>query len=130
MAGIDDLDLPPGARNGLDGAELLGHEALEAKHQAAKRAGLFCSACDQPMDESGWEYISFRTDVREGDAVVLTARAFICNRPCCTDARATLEKTAGARRPWAPWHIFYVEAPDAPPADEDARPEATEPGSD
>lgn len=123
MAGLDDLSLPPGARDDgppTEGAALLGNEALEAKFEAMMKAGLFCSSCGQAMNEPGWEYVSVRTDIREGIPVVISGVAYICPRECCTEARAQLEKSAAGRRPWAPWHIFYVEAPDAPPAPPEA----------
>lgn len=119
------LALPPGVE-GVDGAELFGEAAFEAKVKAAKRAGLVCSACSQPIDDHGFEYVSFRTEMNEGDAVCVTGRAFICSRECCTDARATLENSAGARRQFPGWHFFYrevEEAPDAPPPDQGAEAE-------
>jgi hypothetical protein len=109
----DDLILPPGSdRPPTEGAALLGNEA---KHLAAQRAGLYCTSCGQSMDEPGWEYFSVRSDVREGVPVIVSGIAYICNRDCCTEARSALEKTAAGRRPWQPWHIFYVEVPDALP---------------
>jgi hypothetical protein len=69
------------------------------------------------MDEDGWEYFSVRTEVREGVPVVVSGIAYICPRECCTEARASLEKSAAGRRRWPAWHIFYVEeVPDAPPS--------------
>ena len=112
----DDLALPPGARDEIpDSAPLLGTDALAAKHKAGMRAGIFCSACGQAMDEPGWEYVSFRTELREGQPVCLTGRAFICGRECCTEPRRQLDQSAAARRPWAAWTIFYVEPPDSLP---------------
>lgn len=119
MPGIDDLDLPPGARDDAPaGAGLALDPAIEARIEAAIRAGLFCSACAEPMEDDGWEYVSFRTEIRPSGAVVVSGRAFLCNRESCADARARLEKSAAARRPWPAWHIFAVEVPDTPPADE------------
>lgn len=122
MPDPEDLILPPGA-NGqppTEGAALLGQDVLEAKYQAAAKMGIYCSSCQQPMDEDGWEYFSVRTDVREGVPVVVSGIAYICQRDCCTEARATLERSAAARRRWPGWHIFYVEPPDVPPPTSEA----------
>lgn len=108
-----------------EGAILLGGEAAEAREQLAKRAGIICSACGQPMNGDGWEYVTLHTDVREGMPTVVAGRAFICGRPSCTEPRAEMEQNSAARRPARPWHVFE----DAPPPegeDEAEAPEAAE----
>lgn len=106
-----------GAPPSAEGPPDLSQAALEAKHLAAMRAGLFCAACGQAIDEPGWEYFSVKTELRNGNSVVVSKVAYICRRDCCEEARETLNKSAAGRREWRAWEIFYVESPDAPPED-------------
>ena len=115
MAGADDLILPDG-----EGAAVLGEAAIDAKITAAKRAGILCSACGEPLDGDAWQYVSFRTEFREGEPSVISAVAYICARDTCAEPRSLLEKSAAARRPWPAWHIFEGEPPpEEPPAAEE-----------
>lgn len=110
------LHLPGGGdqRPPTDGAALLGTEAEEAMAEAGRRAGILCSACGEGITDDGWEYLSLHTEVRQGSPTVVISKAFICRRDTCATARAGLEQTATARRPWPGWHIFASE--DTPPA--------------
>lgn len=100
------LEPPP-----TEGAIIIGDGANEAKEALAKRTGIICSACGQPMNADGWEYVTLRTEHREGEGTAVLGRAFICGRQVCTEPRAEMEKVAAARRPARPWHVFDGSEP-------------------
>lgn len=106
------LELPDSAK----GAALVGEDAARALEEAARLHGVLCSSCALGMEGPGFEFLSLRTELIQGQPTVVKSIAFICDRDTCIEARQKLSESATATRPAGGWTLFIGQEPAPPPS--------------
>jgi hypothetical protein len=86
-----------------EGAVLLGGE--DGLETTAKKLGIICRACANPMDDGGFEFIQLDPQMSEDGPIIRIQRAFICTRASCAQARENFRGAATAYRPAPAWTV-------------------------
>lgn len=105
-------------RGAGNGAVLLGEQAAAMLEQTAIQLGINCTVCGLEMSGPGFEFVSLRPTMRQGNPTVVVGKVFVCGREECADGREKARSKCTAVRPAGGWEIQTavtgeVDDPDA-----------------